>query len=121
MRFRKIDPRIWGDEGFRQLKHEEMLVAFYCLTSPQSNRIGIFRFSPAGASEDLETLPQTFAKRFATVWQTLKWKWDSESRVLYLPTWWKYNRPANPNTFKGHLDDLHELPISPVESDDWLT
>jgi len=114
MRFRKIDPRIWGDEKFRQLKHEEMLVAFYCLTSAQANRIGIFRFSPAHASEDLETLPQTFAKRFDRVIETLKWGWDSAARVLYLPTWWKYNKPMNPNTFKAHLDDFHELPSSPL-------
>ena len=62
-RYRKIDPRTWKDEKFRGLSSEEQLIVFYVLTA-QSNRIGLFNFSPAMAAEDLDTLPQTFLKGF---------------------------------------------------------
>ena len=113
-RFRKIDPRIWKDERFIHLQPEEKLVALYCLTCTQSNRIGIFNFSPAMAAEDLGTLPPTFAKRFDNVCHTLNWLFDSTHKVLYFPNWWKYNRPDNPNSFQSCLADLDELPQSPL-------
>lgn len=111
-KYRKIDPRIWGDERFVNLSNEEKLIALYCLTSPQCNRIGLFRFSVAAAAEDLGTLPQTFAKRFANVCHTLNWTFDERSKVLYFPTWWKYNAPDNPNTMKSCLEDLHDVPAT---------
>ena len=112
-RFRKIDPRIWTDEKFRLLKAEEQRIALYILTA-QSNRIGIFSFSPGKACEDLKTLPQTFRKGFQKVCQTLNWQWDADARVLYLPTWWRYNRPENANNVIGNLKDLDDLPKTPL-------
>lgn len=112
-RYRKIYPRIWTDEKFRTLSRAEKLDALYILTA-QCNRIGIFRFSPAMAAEDLGTPPATFARRFANVCRTLGWKWDVENRVLYLPRWWKYNLPQNPNQFQACLADLHDLPATPL-------
>ena len=99
-RYRKIDPRIWTDEKFRQLTSEAQRIALYILTA-QSNRIGIFSFSPGKACEDLETLPPTFQEGFLKVCQTLKWDWDPEARVVYFPTWWKYNPPENINNVIG--------------------
>ncbi len=49
-KYRKIDTRMWRDERFTRLSTEEKLVAGYCLTA-QSNRCGIFVFSPAMAAE----------------------------------------------------------------------
>ena len=72
-RYRKIDPRIWTDEKFRQLTGEQQRIALYILTA-QTNRIGLFSFSPGKACEDLGTFPQTFAKGFLKVCQTLNWE-----------------------------------------------
>lgn len=112
-RYRKIDPRIWTDEKFRQLSGEEQRIALYILTA-QSNRIGLFSFSPGKATEDLRTLPLTFRKGFEKVCQSLNWEWDPEARVLYLPTWWRYNQPENANNVIGNLKDLDDLPESPL-------
>lgn len=112
-RFRKIDPRIWTDEKFRRLTAEQQRIALYILTA-QSNRIGLFSFSPGKACEDLGTLPSTFRKGFEKVCQTLSWEWDSEVRVLYLPTWWRYNQPENVNNVIGNLKDLDDLPKTPL-------
>lgn len=112
-RFRKIDPRIWTDEKFRQLKAEEQRIALYILTA-QSNRIGLFSFSAGKAREDLDMSPQTFRKGFQKVCQTLNWEWDADARVLYLPTWWRYNQPENGNNVIGNLKDLDDLPKTPL-------
>lgn len=112
-KYRKIDPRIWRDERFRMLGPEEKLVALYCLTA-QVNRCGLFVFSPAMASEELCLKIEILRGRFAKVIATLRWKWDREQRVLYFPTWWKYNPPENPNVLKGNLTDLEDLPETPL-------
>lgn len=112
-RYRKIDPRIWKDEGFRQFTLEEKAIAVYVFTA-QSNRIGLFNFSPAMAAEDLETFPETFLKGFEKVCRVLRWTFDKPSRVLYIPTWFKYNCPENPNVLTHCLQDLHDLPSTPL-------
>ena len=112
-RYRKIDPRIWTDEKFRRLTGEQQRIALYILTA-QSNRIGLFSFSPGKACEDLGTLSQTFRKGFQKVCQTVNWEWDENARVLYLPTWWRYNQPENANNVIGNLKDLDDLPETPL-------
>jgi hypothetical protein len=108
-KYRKIDPRIWSDEKFTKLSSDEKLIAIYVLTA-QTNRIGLFKFSPALAAEDLGMNVETFAKRFARVRETLRWGFDEVARVVWIPRWWRYNRPDNPNVLKNCLGDLHELP-----------
>jgi hypothetical protein len=113
-RYRKIDPRFWKDEKIVTLNRDEKLITLYLFTSAQSNRIGLFAFSPAGAAEDLGIALQTFGKGFMEPFQRvverLNLDWDETFRVLYLPTWWKYNCPENPNVLKSCLADLHEVP-----------
>lgn len=108
-KFKKIDPRIWSDEGFMKLSAAEKLVALYAITA-QSNWIGLFRFSPALAAEQLETSLETFREGFGNVCQRLGWRFDSSVRVLYIPSWFRYNPPDNPNVLKFALRDLSDLP-----------
>src|SRR4051812_16425907 len=89
-RYRKIDPRMWNDEKFSKLPAGQKLIAVY-LISAQSNRIGMFRFSFGMAAEHLNLEPETFRKGFGNVCDTLKWPFDEGSKVLLIPTWWKYN------------------------------
>lgn len=110
-KYRKIDPRVWKDEKFRSLDATDKLIALYIITA-QSNRIGIFNFSVALAAEDLDMSLDDFRKRFGNVCDTLKWHWDSGARIIFLPTWWKYNPPENPNTLKGCMNDLQDLPAT---------
>lgn len=110
-RYQKIDPRFWKDEKIVTLVPEDKLIALYIFTG-QSNRIGLFSFSPGEAAEDVGMLPQTFAERFRNVCVTLNLRWDETFRVLYLPTWWKYNPPENANNVVGNLKDLDDVPKS---------
>lgn len=112
-KFRKIDPRIWHDERFITLSNEEKLLAVYCLTA-QCNRCGLFVFSMGKAAEDLGTSGGTFRERFGRVVSALRWRWDEARRVLYFPTWWKYNPPENINVLRGSLKDADDLPETPL-------
>ncbi len=112
-RYRKLDPRFWKDEKIRHLSQIEKLISLYAFTG-QSNRIGLFSFSPGEAVEDLGMSGQTFAKGFENVCGTLSLGWDPEARVLFLPTWWKYNPPENANNVIGNLKDLDDVPDSPL-------
>lgn len=108
-KFRKVDPRIWNDEGVQALPPLDKLVAIYCLTG-QCNRIGIFKFSIALAAEDLGLPADDIRERLDRVCHTLSWGYDAVRRVLYFPNWWKYNNPGSPKTLQGLLDDVHEVP-----------
>lgn len=110
-RFRKIDPRFWGDEKIEKLTLEEKAIAIYLITS-QSNRIGFFKFSPAFACEQLKFGKKIWEKRFHRVCKILGWQWDEENKLLFLPTWWKYNQPENENNLIGNLKDLADVPNS---------
>tara|TARA_R100000808_G_scaffold5696_1_gene17127 strand:+ start:1572 stop:2444 length:873 start_codon:yes stop_codon:yes gene_type:complete len=116
-RYRKISPKIWDDERFMQLSQEEKLLAIYCLTSQQVNRIGLFVFSVGKAAEDLGYGMaygiETVSEVLDTVSQKLNWRWDKASKVLYFPRWWNYNLPANAKHMKGCMDDAEELPKHP--------
>lgn len=108
-KYKKIDPRMWKDDRFRSLGDVEKLIAIYALTA-QSNRIGFFNFSTALAAEDLGMVHERFLEGFDRVVSSLKWAWDRSKRVLFLPTWWKYNHPDGINVLIGNMSDMHDLP-----------
>ncbi len=108
-KYRKIDPRFWKDEKVMSLSIEEKAIALYVLTA-QSNRIGLFTFSPALAAEDLGCPPDALAKGFARACDALGWQFDRASRVLWIPRWWKYNPPESWKNLVGNLKDIEDLP-----------
>jgi hypothetical protein len=112
-KYRKIDPRLWNDERFRSLTSQEKLVDIYLLTA-QVNRIGLFVFSPAMAAEALGIKQPEFDRVLDRVLDTLKWPYDRKQRVLFFPTWWKYNPCESRLTMKGYIDDLHDIPQTPL-------
>jgi hypothetical protein len=109
-RYRRLYSRLWRHPGFKALPDGDKILALYLLTGPQSTRLGLFFFSIATASEDLGTVPQTLTKRLVNVCQTFSWLFDKRSRVVYIPTWFKWNPPENINVMKGSLNDLNEIP-----------
>jgi hypothetical protein len=109
-RYRRLYVRLWRHPGFAALTDSEKVLAIYLLTGPQSNRVGLYMLSIATAAEDLETVSQTLSKRLVTVCQTFGWLFDKRSRVLFIPSWFRWNPPDNENVMKGALKDLNEIP-----------
>jgi len=106
-RYRKIYPLIWMQ--LRGMSESEKLITFYCLCGDQTNRLGIYNFSLAKAAEDIEIPLKKFQKAFEKVLEIHGWKYDSQGRVLFIPSWWKYNPPENEKAFIGYLKDLEEV------------
>lgn len=115
-KFRKINPRVWTDEKFVQLSPEDKLLALYILTSAQSNRIGCFVFSPGKAAEDCGLPLDGVVHRVEKVCHTMSWGCFEGARQLYIPKWFRYNEPHNPDHFKGMLADLNDMPDGPAKS-----
>jgi len=120
-RYRKVYEQFWSDPDVRALSRDERLIALYCITGPQSNRIGIFLFSLALMVEDLT--PTDDAMRpdrdclthcFDRVCNRLNWRYDEQVRVLYIPSWFKWNNPDNSKSMHGFLKDLGVLPQTPL-------
>lgn len=109
-RYRKLYTRLWRHPGFVALSEGEKNLALYVLTGPQSNRLGLYLLSLATAAEDLGTTPETVKKRLANVCLTFGWLFDADARVVFIPSWWRWNPPENVNVMKGSLKDLNEIP-----------
>lgn len=113
-RYRPVYPRLWRHPGFTGLTKSARELVLYLLTGPQTNRIGLFHLSAATASEDLSVSIETVRKGLADVAVTFGWTFDGRARVFFIPSWWRWNPPANENVLKGNLKDLNEIPPSPL-------
>jgi hypothetical protein len=109
-KYRKVDPRIWTDEGFSKLDAEGKLLALWMLTSARVNRCGIVLWSAALASEETGIHRDHIDAVCDTVCDTVSWARDIPSRVVFLSRWWRYNRPDNEKALKGALADLWDVP-----------
>lgn len=109
-RYRKIYPRVWRHPGFLALKPSARELVLYLLSGPQTNAIGLFHFSVATAAEDLGVSVETLRKGLADVGATFGWFYDADARVIYIPSWWRWNKPENQNVLSGNLKALSEIP-----------
>lgn len=114
-RYRKVFMRIWTERNFQRLPERDRLVTLYLLTGPQTNRLGLYRLSMAQGAEDfsggdIALTPGEFCTSVRHVMATFGWQFDEEGRVLWIPTWWRYNAPENANVLKCALKELPELP-----------
>jgi len=108
-RYRKVFTRIWRHPGFKQLPRAARELTFYLLTGPQANRIGLFNFSVATAAEDLGITAESVRNGLVNVSTVFGWQYDAKARVFYIPSWWRWNEPQNPNIVTGSLKDLSEV------------
>lgn len=122
-RYRRLYVALWRDEDFCRLSAAAKVTCLYVLTGPQSNRIGIFQFSELMAAEDLlgrasDTLSAEQQKAFKTslveVVDSFGWRFDPKARVLWIPSWWKWNHTSSDKTMKGNLTDLRDVTETPL-------
>jgi hypothetical protein len=121
-KYRKVDPRIWSDERFAALSTNGKLAVLYVLTCPEMNRIGLFRLSVATVAEAISSGDSNSKNSLSSAklrkirveieraFFELGWELDTKLRLIYLPNWWRYNLPDNPDAMKGALRDLEDIP-----------
>jgi hypothetical protein len=117
LRYRRIQTRLWCDPRFAGLAEGEKLLACYLISGPQTTNLGLCRLSPAAAAEDLRITAPTFRRRFATVCHALGWRFDADTRTLWIPSWPSENAPSNPNVVRAWRAAFDEIPDSPLKAE----
>lgn len=114
-RYRKVDPRMWGDAKFRRLSHDAQRVWFYLLTGPETTSLpGIIVAGPAALAEAIGLEPKAFREAFGEVLFQGMAKADTEARLVWLPNSARYNIPESPNvvrSWRSHWDNVPECPL----------
>jgi len=114
VRYRKISPRIWGDERFRALsapRPNAQTLWIYLLTGPHTTLIpGLFSAGEAGLAEALGWPLKSFRGAFQELHCQGMAQADWQGRVVYLPKALKYNPPESPSVVKSWAGALDELP-----------
>lgn len=114
MRYRKIDPRMWGDEKFRALSKPQpnaQTLWQYLLTGPHTNGCpGLYHIGELAISEALGWPLKGFRKAFQEIFQKGMAEADWEARVIYIPQAKKYDPPESPNVLKKWARDFDEIP-----------
>ncbi len=110
-KFWKLAKRLWL--VIRALSEREKLIAIYCMTE-QTNRIGFYPLSSAKAADDLGLSRRAFEISLQRVCDALGWQFDHATRVLFLTDWWRYNDPGNRDALTAFLQDLLDVPPTPL-------
>lgn len=109
-RYRKVDPRIWNDEKFRELSDSAKLVFFMLLTHPNMTAIGAMRATTSGLAEELGWETEAFREAFGEVLEKGMAEHDQKACFIALPNFVKYNPPESPNVVKAWAGALDLLP-----------
>jgi hypothetical protein len=109
-RYRRVFSRWWTEPAAQSFSADQKVVALYLLSGPQTSSVGLYRLSPGEAAEDLHMDPRAFRGHLSVVCKTLGWTFDSEARVLWIPSWPTDNPPASLNAAKSWRKQLEEVP-----------
>ncbi len=111
-KYRKVDPRIWGDAKFLELSGPPCgkLLFFFLLTHPHMTALGAMRATPAGLAAELNWPEKAFRKAFREAFQKGLIKASEKDCFIWLPNFLKYNRPESPNVLKSWASALDYLP-----------
>jgi len=123
-RYRKIDPRIWGDEKFRTLSRPQpnaQTLWLYLLTGSHTNSCpGIFNIGEMALAENLGWSLEGLRKAFKEVLGKGLAKADFEARVIIIPNALKYDHPESPNVVKYWGKMFDEVPECALKNEYYL-
>ena len=111
-RYIKIATKIWRDEKFSRLSKEGKLLYMYILTSHHSNMAGYYVLPELYIMEDLKWKRKTLEKGLKELFQKGLVNQCSESHVVLVPKYFKYNLVENSNQAKGVNRRVLELPAN---------
>jgi hypothetical protein len=115
-RYRKIDPRIWNDEKFRDLSDNGKLCFFYILTHPHMTSLGAMRASIPGLASELGWVEKAFREAFQEGFRKAMLDLDESASFVGVPNFLKYNGPESPNVVKSWSVALDLIPECPSKN-----
>jgi hypothetical protein len=122
-RYRKVDPKMWGDAKFRALTPPPpcgQSLWVYLLTGPATTSLpGLFHAGRARLAEELGWSLEGFDKAFLEVSLEGLAKADWNALVVWVPNAKKYNVPENPNVVKHWQDHWDSVPECSLKLEAW--
>lgn len=113
-RYRKIDPRMWGDEKFRSLSKPQpnaQTLWIYLLTGPHTNSCpGLYHIGEKALAEALGWELKAFRKAFQEAFREGMVEADWEAHVIFIPNVILYDYPPSPNVVKFWGKCFDEIP-----------
>ena len=111
-RYVKIATRIWRDEKFSLLSEKGKILYLYLLTTHHSNMAGYYLLPDLYVMEDLKWRRATLNKGFEELFKSGMVCRCTESCVVLVPRYFKYNRIENSNQARGVNQRVLELPAN---------
>jgi hypothetical protein len=115
--FRKVPLRTWNSKAFRSLSPIGKLLFFYCITSDQTLRTGLYELDVFAAARQIGTDDAPIRLELGALCRSLGWKFDPETSVLWVRQWFDLNPLANKRHLQGLLHDLKFVPATPLLED----
>jgi uncharacterized phage protein (TIGR02220 family) len=117
--YRRVSPRLWGDEKFRLLSApapSAQWLWIFLICGPHTGRIpGLFHAGEAALAEALGWPLRTFRKHFSEIEALGMARADWTARLVFLPNAVKHNPPQSVNVVKGWRAEFDELPDCPLK------
>lgn len=112
MAYSVIERHIWHDEKFRGLSRDARDLFLYLLTSPHSNRLGLYVLDRFYAASDVQMEPAEVDAALAELKAAGRVDYDPGTRLVLVRRFLKHNPLKNPNVVTAACSDLAELPFS---------
>ena len=118
-RYRKIDPRLWGDERFRKLSGLQpsgKALWLYLLTNPySSNFAAAVPVGSATIGDDLDWSSKDVEKSIAELERSGMIIRDRGAKLIYIKRWVAYNAPESPNVAASWASSITSLAESALQ------
>ena len=114
-RYRTVHCLIWNDDKFPYMSDYGKLVFFHLLTTPYSTPFGCFKAGKASLMEESRMDSKGFSKGFAEGLEQGLFKYDERTLTVFLPRFFKHNKPSNPNVVKKWGKVFSEIPDGPLK------
>lgn len=110
MAYSKVERQMWRDETFRRLGRDARDVWQYLLTSPHSNRFGLFLLPVLYAAADVQLSVEEARGSLAELEREGRIVYDEEAGVVFICRHWKHNQCENPNVVTRAVEELDAIP-----------
>lgn len=106
----KVESTFWRDERIITLSSEARYLFLYLLTTPHRNMLGLYYLPAIYACYDMGWDENRLKNSLDELVGIQAVKYDSETSMVFIRNYLKYNTPSNPNQVKGIIAKLNEIP-----------
>ena len=110
--YRKVDPRVHSDRKYRALSDSGKLLFLTLLTHSNMTALGALQTTAAGLAEEMGWDLAQLKKAMSELTRAGLVQHDNPGRLVWLPNFFRFNQPENPNVVVGWGKAFEKLPDS---------